>query len=100
MNGRNDAAALTEEFIADLSRIADKHRLILGPLADREDSLADELREVRAKRIAVESCLRPLERVIAEQRTVVSTAEGDVSGAIAAAMYASKVGNGLTGIGG
>ena len=52
----------------ELAAIAEKHRKALAPLADREAKLEAELATVRARRLAVEECLLPIERVIADQR--------------------------------
>jgi site-specific DNA-methyltransferase (adenine-specific) len=75
----------------ELAVIADKHRKALTPLAAREAKLEAELREVRAKRIAIEECLLPVERIIADQRAradaVKKAAEGPALEAIHSPEY-------------
>lgn len=52
----------------ELDAVAEKYRKALAPLAEREEKIAAELAAVREKRLAIEECLLPLEKVIAEHR--------------------------------
>lgn len=83
----------------ELTAVAEKYRNALVPLAEREVKLEAELRDVREQRIALEGCLLPLEKVIADQRARVEAANRPVEGCavanavIAAEMSTSKVGD-------